>query len=66
LTPAGLQGTAFGWYNAVLGFNALAASLLFGALWETFGPVVAFTTGAALALTAASLLVADRSLASPL
>jgi MFS family permease len=66
LTPAELQGTAFGWYNAVLGFGALAASLLFGALWETFGPVVAFTTGAALAFTAASLLVADRSLASRL
>jgi MFS family permease len=65
LTPPELQGTAFGWYNAVLGFGALAASLVFGALWETFGSVAAFATGAALALTAALLLVADRSLASP-
>ncbi len=56
LTPPALQGTAFGWYNAVLGFGALAASLLFGALWETFGPAVAFFTGAGLALTAAVAL----------
>ena len=63
LTPTHLQGTAFGWYNAVLGFGALAASLLFGALWETFSPATAFLTGAALALTAAALLAADQRLA---
>jgi MFS family permease len=59
------QGTAFGWYNAVLGFGALAASLLFGFLWESFGPSAAFYTGAALAITASALLAADRSTASP-
>jgi predicted MFS family arabinose efflux permease len=59
------QGTAFGWYNAVLGFGALAASLLFGFLWESFGPSAAFYTGAALAITAAALLAAERSIASP-
>ena len=56
LTPAHLQGTAFGWYNAVLGFGALAASVLFGTLWETFGPRVAFLTGAGLAVSASILL----------
>lgn len=65
LTPLELQGTAFGWYNAVLGLGALAASLAFGALWEAFGPAVAFLAGAGLALMAAVLLAADRSLASP-
>ena len=64
LTPPHLQGTAFGWYNAVLGFGALGASVLFGALWEWRGPAAAFLTGAGLALTAASLLGVDRRLAS--
>ena len=58
LTPAHLQGTAFGWYNAVLGLGALAASLLFGALWQAFGPGTAFLTGAVLAVTAALLMSA--------
>jgi MFS family permease len=65
LTPSALHGTAFGWYNAVLGLGALAASLLFGAIWEGFGPPAAFLTGAALALVAAGLLAADRPLARP-
>jgi MFS family permease len=56
LTPKDMQGTAFGWYNAVLGIGALGASLAFGALWEMFGPAVAFYTGAAIALTAAAML----------
>ena len=64
LTPTRAQGTAFGWYNAVLGFGALAASLTFGAIWEMFGPVTAFFTSAGLALTAAGLLISDKSLTS--
>lgn len=66
LTPPHLHGTAFGWYNAVLGIGALLASLLFGALWEACGPAVAFMTGAGLALTAAALLTSGgRAPASP-
>lgn len=57
LAPAAAHGTAFGWYNAVLGFGALGASVLMGTLWQTFGAPVAFLTGAALALTASALLV---------
>jgi MFS family permease len=64
LTPKHLQGTAFGWYNAVLGFGALGASVLFGVLWEAFSPATAFLTGASLAIIAASLLAADQRLAS--
>jgi MFS family permease len=59
LTPRHLQGTSFGWYNAVLGFGALAASLLFGGLWEALGPSWAFLTGACLAVSAAILLGLD-------
>jgi MFS family permease len=65
LAPPHLHGSAFGWYNAVLGFAALGASVLFGVLWTRFSPATAFLTGAALALTAAGLLAADRRLASP-
>jgi MFS family permease len=64
LAPPAFHGTAFGWYNAVLGFGSLGASVLFGLLWQTFGAASAFFTGASLALAAALLLAADRSLAS--
>jgi MFS family permease len=60
LTPGHLQGTAFGWYNAVLGIGALAASVLFGALWEALGPATAFLTGSALAVAAALFLTFSR------
>ena len=63
LTPKHLQGTAFGWYNAVLGIGALAASVMFGLLWNAFGSSVAFLSGAGLALAAAALLAADGGLA---
>ena len=64
LTPPDARGAAFGWYNAVLGFGALGASVMFGALWEVFSPAAAFLTGAGLAVTASALLVVDRRLAS--
>ena len=57
LTPAGRQGLAFGLYNAALGVGALLASIAFGVLYERFGPSIAFSTGAALAGTAAALLL---------
>ena len=55
----GLRRTdaAFGWHAAVQGFGALAAGIVFGALWQMFGEPAAFLTGAALALIAACLLV---------
>jgi MFS family permease len=57
LTPPGRHGTAFGYYNAALGVGALTASVVFGFLYERFGPASAFTTGAALAAVAAVLLI---------
>jgi len=56
LAPASHRGTAFGIYNAVTGFGALVASVIFGALWSAFGSAAAFGTGAALALAATGLL----------
>ncbi len=56
LAPASRRGTAFGIYNAVTGFGALAASILFGAVWSGFGAPAAFGVGASLALVATALL----------
>jgi MFS family permease len=56
LAPAARRGFAFGIYNAVQGLGALAASVLFGLIWKTFGSAAAFGLGAALALAATALL----------
>jgi MFS family permease len=58
LAPGARRGFAFGVYNAVLGIGALAASVMFGVLWNAFGPTVAFGVGASLALAATALLFA--------
>jgi len=57
LVPATERGAAFGWFNAAIGLGALPASLLFGALWQWFGPLAAFGCGAGLAAMAAFLLL---------
>jgi MFS family permease len=57
LVPIESQGRAFGVFHAVLGFGALPASLLFGAIWEKAGSAIAFSFGAMLALAAALLLL---------
>jgi MFS family permease len=56
VTPSELRATAFGAYGAVLGFGSLAASLLFGVIWESAGPAAAFLTGAGLSLASAVAL----------
>jgi MFS family permease len=56
LAPPSRRGFAFGVYNAVLGLGALAASIVFGLIWQTFGPAAAFCAGAAIALLATGLL----------
>ena len=57
LVPATRRGAAFGWYNLAIGLAALPASLLFGAVWDRVGVASAFTLGAALAVSAALLLI---------
>ena len=56
LTPAGRQGTAFGYYNAALGLGTLVASVVFGFVYERVSPSAAFTMGATLAVIATALL----------
>jgi len=58
LAPAGRRGRAFGFYHLMVGLGALPASLLFGLLWQAFGAIAAFTTGAAFAMLASILLLA--------
>lgn len=68
LTEPHRRGTAFGYYNAVLGIGGLAASLLFGFLWTRISPAAAFLTGSGLSLAAVLLLYAllpARSAAPP-
>ena len=50
------RGTAFGYYNAVIGLSALLASILFGLIWTMIAPQAAFLTGALLAIAATLLL----------
>jgi MFS family permease len=57
LCDAGQRGLAFGWFNSAIGIAALPASLLFGYLYEQFGPLAAFGFGSAMALGAALILV---------
>lgn len=54
--PTERRGFAFGIYYAVQGLGALAASVIFGALWKWYGAGAAFGLGAALALIATALL----------
>jgi MFS family permease len=60
LVGAERKGLAYGWYNFALGVTTLPASLIFGALYQYQGALVAFGWGAALALGAAVLLVGVR------
>ena len=50
------RGLAYGWFNCAVGIATLPASLMFGALYQAYGPMVAFGSGAGLALLAAMLL----------
>lgn len=56
LAPPALLGTAYGWFNLTTGLLLLPASLLFGGLWQSAGPALAFGVAASCALLAAVLL----------
>lgn len=60
LAPKRGQGTGFGWYHLTLGLSALLASVVFGALWDGFGPRSAFLTGAAVSALGLALFVKLR------
>ena len=63
LVPDDKRGTAYGVFNAAIGFAALPANLIAGALWQGvgkwkgFGPSAPFLYGATLALLAVVLLI---------
>ena len=54
-SPAILAGSAFGFFNLVLGLAMLVASVLAGALWETMGPEATFIAGGVFAVAAIGL-----------
>jgi MFS family permease len=56
LAPAGLMGTAFGWFNLASGLMLLPASIIFGYLYETVGPTMAFLFSGSCSIFAAILL----------
>jgi MFS family permease len=56
VVPKRRWGAGFGWYHLTLGALGLAASVLFGALWEQFGSSTAFFTSAGLAVAASACL----------
>ncbi|TJY44579.1 MFS transporter [Cohnella pontilimi] len=60
IVPQGQRGMAMGTYNAMIGIATLPASVMAGYLWETFGPVVAFSTSSAIAISAAVLMIVLR------
>ena len=51
------KGLAFGWFNFAIGIAALPSSLIFGWLYQQYGPLVAFGWGAGLSALAAILLL---------
>ena len=59
VVPSSARGAAYGIYGATQGIGALAASVLFGAIWTVASPAAAFLTGAALAGAAALWLPND-------
>jgi MFS family permease len=52
LVPAERRGTAYGYYNGMVGLMLLPASVLAGWLWETVSPATPFYLGAGLACLA--------------
>ncbi|MDH4121904.1 MAG: MFS transporter [Deltaproteobacteria bacterium] len=57
MVPAGLRGTAFGFYHGVLGLATLPASVLFGAVWQGWGYQTAFLMSAGVGALALVLLL---------
>jgi MFS family permease len=55
------RGTAYGLYNLAFGITVLPASLLFGLLWDTFGPAVPFIASACVSAMAIVLLTTVKA-----
>lgn len=59
------KGLAYGWYNFAIGIATLPSSLIFGALYQFCGPLVAVGWGAALALVAGILMLGVKEPTTP-
>ncbi len=57
ISPKELKGTMLGLHATIAGVALLPASMVFGLLWNRFGPQVPFLFGASLSLLATVLLV---------
>jgi MFS family permease len=57
IVPQEQRGTAYGLFNAAIGFSALPASVIAGVLWQYINPAAPFIFGAVLSLLAGFLLV---------
>ena len=55
------KGLAYGWYHFAIGIATLPSSVIFGALYQCSGPLIAFGWGAAMALVAMLLLAGVRN-----
>jgi MFS family permease len=51
-SPPELRGTAYGYFNLLTGLAMLAASVIAGALWDTYGAAGTFFAGLVFALVA--------------
>jgi MFS family permease len=57
IVPQEQRGTAYGVFNAAIGFSALPASVIAGVLWQYINPSAPFIFGAGLSLLAGFLLI---------
>ncbi|MDQ3712526.1 MAG: MFS transporter [Acidobacteriota bacterium] len=57
LVPKGKRGTAYGFYNLAFSITVFPASIIFGAIWTTFGAEAAFLTSATISICSAILLL---------
>ena len=55
--PSDLRGTAFGFYNMVLGFAMLISSALAGFVWDQWGAVYTFAISAGFCVIAIVVLL---------
>jgi MFS family permease len=58
IAPTEVRGRAYGYYNFVIGASAVPAGALTGFVWQTWGPLAALATGAALAAASGLALLA--------
>jgi len=60
MVPENKRGTAYGLYNLAFGITVFPASLLFGLVWNQFGPAAAFLASACVSVAAILLLTTVR------